>query len=133
MMRTYYPDKLKYSKTHIWVKMKGRIATIGITPYILNKLGALIYLDIPQVSDEVLAGVTFGEVESINGISELICPVEGTVIKNNKRLLEALDTLSSKPYGDGWLIKVRVVDLKQLNSLMTAAEYKKYIENGANR
>lgn len=130
-MRLYYPDKLKYSKSHVWVKLRGRVTTIGITPYMLNKLGALIYLDIPQVGDEVLDGTTFGEVESLRGISDLICPVEGTVIKNNKNLFEDLDTLSGDPYGDGWLIKVHVANLEQLNSLMTAEEYKKYTKNGA--
>ncbi|HHT9126008.1 MAG TPA: glycine cleavage system protein GcvH [Candidatus Brocadiia bacterium] len=130
-MRTYYPDKLKYTKTHVWVKLKGRIATIGITQYMLKRLGTLIYLDLPQVGDELLAGITFGEVESINAISDLTCPVEGTVIKDNKRLLEDLDILSNDPYGEGWLIKVRIANLKQLNSLMTAEEYKKYTENCA--
>lgn len=128
-----HPDNLKYTKNHVWVKLKGRIATIGITQYMLERLGTLIYLDIPQVGDEMLAGITFGEVESLDGIFDLICPVEGTVIKDNEQLLENLDTLSNDPYGDGWLIKIRVADLKQINSLMTAEEYKKYTGNGDKR
>ena len=127
------PDNLKYTKNHLWVKLRGKIATIGITQYMLKRLGTLIYLDIPQVGDEMLAGITFGEVESLNGIFDLICPVEGTVIKDNEQLLEDLDTLSAKPYDKGWLIKIRVADLKQLNSLMTAEEYKKYTGIGVNR
>jgi glycine cleavage system H protein len=111
--------------------MRGRIATLGVTTYILKRLDALINLDLPQVGDEVLTGVTFGEVESLSGISDLTCPVEGTVIKNNKHLPEGLDTLSRDPYGEGWLIKVRVVDLEQINPMMTAEEYKKYTKNGA--
>lgn len=124
------PDNLKYTKNHVWVKLRGKIATIGITQYMLKRLGTLIYLDIPQAGDEMLAGITFGEVESLNGIFDLVCPVEGTVIKDNEQLLENLDTLSNDPYGDGWLIKIRVADLKRLNSLMTAEEYKKYTGNG---
>ena len=127
------PDNLKYTKNHVWVKLRGKIATIGITQYMLKRLGTLIYLDIPQVGDEMLAGITFGEVESLNGIFDLMCPVEGTVIKGNEQLLEDLDTLSKDPYGDGWLIKLRVADLKKLNSLMTAKEYKKHTGNGADR
>ncbi len=132
-MRINYPDKLKYTKTHIWVKMRGKIATIGVTAYILNKLGTLIHLDLPQVGDEMLAGVTFGEIESLHGISDLTCPAEGTIIKNNKTLLDSLDALSKDPYENGWLIKVRVADLEQLSPFMTAEEYKKYTEEKAKR
>lgn len=124
-----YPAKLKYTKAHLWVKLRGRIATIGITQYMLKRLGTLIYLDLPQVGDELLAGITFGEVEALSEIFDLICPVEGTVIKGNPQLLESLDTLSRYPYGKGWLIKIRVADLKRINSLMTVEEYKKYTGN----
>lgn len=127
-MRINYPDKLKYTKGHEWVKMKGDVATIGITSYLTKTLGPLIYLDLPQVGDELLAGVSFGEVESTRGISDLECPLEGTVIKNNKRLLDDLDSLTDDPYGKGWLIKLRITDSEQLNSLMSAEDYKKYTE-----
>lgn len=113
--------------------MKGQIATIGITPYILKKLGTLVYLDLAQVGDELLAGIAFGEVESLTGISELTCPLEGTIIRNNKHLFEGLDTLSKDPYKDGWLTKLRIVDVKHVSSLMTADEYKKYVGSMAKR
>ena len=100
-----YPTDLKYSKTHEWVKMEDGVAVIGISDYAQDALGDVVFVNLPAVGDEVIAGETFGDVESVKAVSDLICPVTGVVCVINESLDDAPESLNEDPYG-AWIIKV---------------------------
>lgn len=100
-----YPTDLKYSKTHEWVKMEDGVAVIGISDYAQDALGDVVFVNLPAVGDEVIAGETFGDVESVKAVSDLICPVTGVVCAINEALDDAPESLNEDPYG-AWIIKV---------------------------
>ena len=100
-----YPTDLKYSKTHEWVKMEDGVAVIGISDYAQDALGDVVFVNLPAVGDEVIAGETFGDVESVKAVSDLICPVTGVVCAINEALDAAPESLNEDPYG-AWIIKV---------------------------
>ena len=116
----------KYSKKHSWLKLKRTVVDIGITDYFLNELGALIDLSLPRVGDEVISGISYGEIESLNKLSDLVSPVSGGVVKVNTELISKLKNIQKVPFDDGWIIKVRIADTVQLDSLMDEDEYKEY-------
>ncbi len=119
-------ENLKYSSKHNWVKFKRKIATVGVTDYLINELGDLIDLSLPKVGDEVISGISYGEIESIDVISDLISPISGGVIKVNTDLATKLRALQKNPFGNSWFIKVRMLYAEQLDSLMDEDEYEKY-------
>ena len=100
-----YPTDLKYSKTHEWVKMEDGVAVIGISDYAQDALGDVVFVNLPAVGDEVIAGETFGDVESVKAVSDRICPVTGVVCAINEALDDAPESLNEDPYG-AWIIKV---------------------------
>ncbi|MDY3224447.1 MAG: glycine cleavage system protein GcvH [Candidatus Faecousia sp.] len=100
-----YPTELKYSRTHEWVKMEDGVAVIGISDFAQDALGDVVFVNLPAVGDEVIAGETFGDVESVKAVSDLICPVTGVVCAVNDELEDAPENLNSDPYGS-WIIKV---------------------------
>ena len=100
-----YPAELKYSKTHEWIKMEDGVAVIGISDYAQDALGDVVFVNLPAVGDEVTAGETFGDVESVKAVSDLICPVSGVVCEINEELEDAPEKLNEDPYG-AWIIKV---------------------------
>ena len=118
------PADLKYSNDHEWVKMDGDIALIGITDYAQDALGDLVFVNLPEVGDEVTAGESFGDVESVKAVSDVLSPVNGTICEVNEELLDAPELLNSDPYG-AWIIKVEGAD--GLNDLMDAAAYEAFI------
>ncbi|MGM9628494.1 MAG: glycine cleavage system protein GcvH [Faecousia sp.] len=103
-----YPTDLKYSKTHEWVKMEDGVAVIGISDYAQDALGDVVFVNLPAVGDEVIAGETFGDVESVKAVSDLICPVTGVVCAINEALDDAPESLNEDPYG-AWIIKVESI------------------------
>ena len=112
-MATINPD-LKYSKSHEWIKMDGDVAVIGISDFAQDALGDLVFVNLPQVGDEVTAGEAFGDVESVKAVSDLMSPVTGTVAEINEELLDAPESLNNDPYG-AWIIKVEnVTDTEEL-------------------
>ncbi len=119
-------ENLKYSPKHNWIKFKRKIATIGATDYLINELGDLIDLSLPKVGDEVISGISYGEIESVDIISDLIAPISGGVIKVNTDLANKLRALQKNPFGNSWFIKVRMLDVEQLDSLMDEDEYEEY-------
>ncbi len=119
-------ENLKYSSKHNWVKFKRKIATVGVTDYLINELGDLIDLSLPKVGDEVISGISYGEIESIDVISDLISPISGGVIKVNTDLATKLRALQKNPFGNSWFIKVRMLYAEQLDSLMDEDEYEEY-------
>ena len=116
---TFNPD-LKYSKSHEWVRMDGDVAVIGISDFAQDALGDLVFVNLPQVGDEVTAGEAFGDVESVKAVSDLLSPVTGTVAEINEELLDAPENLNNDPYG-AWIIKVD--NITDTEELLDAAAY----------
>ena len=118
-MATINPD-LKYSKSHEWVRMDGDVAVIGISDFAQDALGDLVFVNLPQVGDEVTAGEAFGDVESVKAVSDLLSPVTGTVAEINEELLDAPESLNNDPFG-AWIIKVE--NVTDTEELLDAAAY----------
>jgi len=127
-----YPDDLKYTKEHEWLAVQGNIGTVGITHYAQEELGDIVYVELPAAGTAIVGGEEFGTVESVKAVSEIYAPASGEVVEANAALSDHPETLNRDPYGEGWLIKLRLADLDDLKGLMTAAEYRKFIEDEAN-
>ncbi len=127
-----YPDDLKYTKEHEWLAVNGSVGTVGITHYAQSELGDIVYVELPAAGSPVVAGEEFGTVESVKAVSEIFAPVSGEVLQVNATLATSPETINKDPYGEGWLLKIKLADTKDLDSLMTPAEYRKYIEEEAN-
>jgi len=117
------PDNLKYSETHQWARREENAAVVGITDFAQEQLGEVVYLDLPQVGDELTAGEVMGSVESVKSISDLYAPVGGKVIEINEALLDEPAKINEDPYGIGWMVKIDVADAADYDKLLTAAEY----------
>ena len=126
-----YPNDLNYDKEHEWVRVENGVATIGITHFAQDQLGEVVYVDLPSKGDQVLAGESFGEIESVKSVSELFAPLGGEVAAVNDALSSAPETINEDPYGDGWLIKIELSDPAQLDELMSAEEYEAFITEEA--
>lgn len=120
-------EGLFYSESHEWVKAEGDTAIIGITDYAQHAMGDIVYVDMPDVDDEVTAGDEFGAVESVKAASDLIAPVSGTVLEANEALENESGLLNQDPYTN-WIIKVRMSEPDELNKLMNATDYAAYCE-----
>ncbi len=118
-----YPVELLYSKTHEWVKEEDGTVVIGISDFAQDALGDLVFINLPEVGDEVVAGEAFGDVESVKAVSDLICPVTGTVCAINEELLDSPEMLNEEPY-DAWIIKVENVTDRE--ELLAAADYEAF-------
>jgi glycine cleavage system H protein len=123
-----YPDDLKYSDTHEYTRLEGEIATIGITAFAVDQLGDIVFLELPEIGDALEKGETFGTVESVKAVEDLKAPITGTVVERNDALLESPEQLADDPYGEGWMLKLRVDDPGELDDAMTADEYREQVE-----
>jgi len=121
-----YPANLRYTREHEWISVDGNIGTVGITDYAQNSLGDIVYVDMPRVGDTLNANATFGSVESVKAVSDLYTPVSGTVTAVNEVLKTEPDKINSAPH-ETWIIKVELSDVSELNSLLDAAAYEKFI------
>lgn len=117
------PEKLKYTKDHEWIKVEGNIGYIGITDYAQGELGDVVYVDINPDLTEMTMGSSFGTIEAVKTVSDLYAPVDGKVLELNAKLNDEPQLVNSDPYGDGWLVKVELVNTAQLNDLLDAAAY----------
>ncbi len=124
----HVPEDLHYSKDHEWVRVEGDTAVIGITDYAQHSLGDIVYVELPRVGDSFAAHDAFGSVESVKAVSEVYAPVSGEVIEVNESLQDEPEKVNSDPYGDGWMVRVRLLDPGEVDSLLTAAEYEDYIK-----
>ena len=115
-----YPAELQYSRDHEWLRMEDGIAVIGISDFAQSELGDVVFVNLPEVGDDTTAGEPFGDVESVKAVSDLVCPVTGTVCEINEELLDAPEKLNEDPYGT-WIIKVE--NVTDTEDLLTAAEY----------
>ncbi|MBF2046628.1 MAG: glycine cleavage system protein GcvH [Elainella sp. C42_A2020_010] len=123
-----YPDDLKYSDTHEYTRLEGEIATIGITAFAVDQLGDIVFLELPEIGEALEKGETFGTVESVKAVEDLKAPITGTVVERNDALLETPEQLAEDPYGEGWMLKLRVDDPGELDDAMTADEYREQVE-----
>jgi len=121
------PDALKYAKTHEWVRVEENRATIGITDFAQEELGDIVYLELPEQGVEVAAGDEVGVVESVKAVSELYCPVTGTVVETNTSLIDAPEVVNQDPYGEGWLWVVEMSDPTEVDALLTAEQYEAFL------
>ena len=121
--------KIKYTPEHNWVELKRKVVTIGITDYLSGELGDLIDLCLPKIGEEVIDGISYCEIESINTLHDLIAPLSGEIVKVNSDLATSLKVLQKDPYGDGWFIKVRLAEADNLDSLMDEDEYEEHIKS----
>ena len=126
-----YPKELKYDREHEWVRMDGDVATIGISDFAQDQLGEVVYVDLPSVGDVVSTGESFGEVESVKSVSELFSPVSGEIVEVNSELDDAPELVNNDSYGDGWMIKVKVDNLSEVDALMDADGYEAYLAEEA--
>jgi glycine cleavage system H protein len=122
-----YPVQFRYTKEHEWISAKGDTATIGITDYAQHELGDVVFVELPAVGTKITAGKTFGSVESVKAVSEIYAPVNGEAIEGNAELQSKPETINSDPHGAGWLIKVKLANPAEVNSLMDATAYEAYI------
>jgi len=120
------PEDLHYSKDHEWVRVNGNIATIGITDYAQNSLGDVVYVELPKPGDEFATNESFGSVESVKAVSEVFTPVAGEVETINEQLNDSPENVNSDPYGEGWMIRLRMKNPGEVDSLLTAAEYEDF-------
>jgi glycine cleavage system H protein len=118
-----YPDDLRYSKEHEWVRADGGTATIGITSFAADELGDIVFIELPEVGGQLTQFGTFGVVESVKAVSDLYAPVSGSVVEVNEALREAPELLNSDPFGEGWIAKVELGDPSELDALMDAEAY----------
>ncbi|AUJ52494.1 glycine cleavage system H protein [Staphylococcus hominis] len=121
------PSEFKYSKEHEWVKVEGNTATIGITEYAQGELGDIVFVELPDVDDEINEGDTFGSVESVKTVSELYAPVSGKIVETNDELEDSPEFVNESPYEKAWMVKVELNDESQLDELLSAEQYSEMI------
>lgn len=121
-----YPENLKYTKDHEWIRTENETAYIGITDFAQSELGEIVYVDITTVGEQVQANEVFGSIEAVKTVSDLFMPASGTVIEVNPELEEHPELVNEDPYGAGWIIKANLSDASELDKLMNAATYHKW-------
>ena len=122
------PEELSYTKEHEWIRATDNEATIGITDFAQSQLGDIIFLELPEIGDKVVAGESFGEIEAVKAVSELFAPVSGTVTAVNETLEEAPEKVNQDCYGEGWIIKVKPKNPVEKDNLLTSAQYSELID-----
>ncbi len=125
------PENIKYHKEHTWVKASGKKATVGITDYAQDALGDIVYIDLPEVDVTVEANTEMSEIESTKATSAVIAPVSGTIIEVNEKLADSPEIINEDPYGKGWIAVIEMENESDLDELMDAGDYERYIEEEA--
>jgi glycine cleavage system H protein len=121
------PAELKYTKDHEWVKVDGDVVTIGVTDFAQSELGDIVYVEIETEGESLDQEEVFGTVEAVKTVSDLFMPVSGEVIEVNEALEGAPETVNSDPYGDGWMVKIKLSDVSEIDGLLSADQYKDLI------
>lgn len=121
------PEELKYTKDHEWVKIEGDIAIVGITDFAQGELGDIVYIDIEALDETVAINEVFGSVEAVKTVSDLFMPLSGEIIEFNELLEDAPEKVNTDAYGDGWMIKIKISDNSEIESLLDASGYKEII------
>jgi glycine cleavage system H protein len=123
-----YPEDLKYTNSHEYIRLDGDIATVGITAFAIDQLGDIVFLDLPEVGSAIEKGQPFGTIESVKAVEDIYAPVTGTVLEANTDLVDAPEDISADPYGKSWLLKVSISDITELDGAMSSAEYQQKVE-----
>ena len=123
-----YPEALLYTKDHEWIRQAAEIVTVGISDYAQQELGDVVYVEIPGAGEEVTAGASIASVESVKAVSDVYSPVSGLIEEANQDLVDSPEKINEDPYGAGWIAKIRVSGSGQLAGLMSAREYRAYVE-----
>ena len=121
------PSELKYTKDHEWVKLEGDIATIGITDFAQGELGDIVYVEVETIGETLEAEEIFGTVEAVKTVSDLFLPIAGEILELNELIEEAPETVNEDPYGEGWMIKLKVSNTSQFDDLLSSEEYQKLV------
>jgi glycine cleavage system H protein len=122
-------DNLLYTETHEWVKVDGDVVTLGITDYAQHELGDIVYVELPNVGDELTIGEALGSIEAVKAVEDIISPISGEVLEINEELEDTPETINSSAFENGWLIKVKISDASDLDTLLKADDYKTIIED----
>ena len=122
-----YPDDLRYHAEHDWARIEGDEATLGITWFAQDALGELVHFEPPEIGSTVEQGVPCGEVESVKAVSDVVAPLSGEVLEVNQKAVDEPETVNEDPYGEGWLIRIRLSDPAQADALMDVAAYKAHV------
>ena len=123
------PENLRYSKDHEWIRVEGETGTVGITDHAQDSLGDVVYVELPKVGDTFEAHGAFGSVESVKAVSELFLPVAGEVIEVNESLQDEPERVNSDPYGEGWMVRVRLSNPGEVDGLLDPAEYEDFLKS----
>jgi len=122
-----FPADLRYTAEHEWVRVEGDVATIGITDYAQGELGDIVFVELPAVNSATAQMQSFGTIEAVKTVSELFAPVSGTIIEVNSKLADRAELINQDPYGEGWLIKIKLSNREEVKNLLPAEEYQKLI------
>lgn len=123
-----FPEELKYTEEHEWIMVEEDVVTIGITDFAQDQLGDVVFVELPEVGDQLQNGKPFGVVESVKAVSDVYAPVTGEVVEVNDELPDDPEMINNSPYEDGWMLKIRLSDTGELDGLMDADAYQKFIE-----
>jgi glycine cleavage system H protein len=121
------PGNLKYTKDHEWLKLDGETAFVGITDFAQNELGDIVFIEVETIGENLDKEETFGTIEAVKTVSDMFMPVAGEVIEFNAHLVEKPETVNKDPYGAGWIVKIKVADIKQVGDLLDAEQYKELV------
>ena len=125
-----YPEDVLYNAEHDWARIEGDEAVLGITWYAVDSLGELVHYEPPAVGERVASGVSYGEVESVKAVSDLIAPLSGEVLEVNQAVVDAPETVNEDPYGNGWLIRIRLGDPSERDALLDVDAYRRGLDDG---
>ena len=131
MAEASYPEDLKYHAEHDWVRIEGDQATFGITWYAQDALGEVVFFDPPEVGASVSRDAAYAEVESVKAVSDVVAPLSGEIVEVNDALTESPEKVNQDPYGDGWMVKVRLSDPSEVDQLMDVNAYKELLQTGS--
>ena len=122
-----YPDDLRYHSEHDWARVDGDEATLGVTWFAQDSLGELVHYEPPQEGQQIQKDASYGEVESVKAVSDVIAPLSGEILEVNQKVVDAPETVNEDPYGDGWLVRIRLSDPAEVDSLLDVGAYKQHL------
>jgi glycine cleavage system H protein len=123
-----YPDDLKYHPEHDWARIEGDQATFGVTWFAQDSLGEIVFFDLPEVGKQIAAGQPYAEIESVKAVSDVFAPMSGEIVEVNGSLSDSPENINADPYGDGWLVKVKLSDPAEADSLMDVTAYRELLK-----
>ena len=123
-----YPEDLRYSKEHEWVRLEGNVATIGVTKFAVEQLGDVTQVDLPKEGETIKKDDVFGTVESVKAVSDVYAPLSGKIVKVNFPLADSPEYLNDEPYDEGWMVQIELSNVSELDGLMSAAQYAQYLK-----